>query len=843
MKKLKYTIAACCAALTFGLSAQQQITTLYFLENAPMRHYINPAFQPVEKFYLGLPGLGYMGLWMGNNSLSLSDLVYKTPDGQTVWALNPEYGDRDKLFNRLRNTTMIDGDIRVNLLQFGWKWGESYWHVFVDERINMRGGLPKDLFKLPLYGMEDIDGQNRFDLRSTQLELTGYTEVGIGYARHINEHWHIGAKLKGLFGTAYASTVQKEMMLTMSPEQWAVRGSGTINMAAPAGIIEYPENLSNLAEISINSPSISSVNDIMSLLKPAGMGGAVDLGVEYTPFDMLSVSASVVDLGLIRWKGRQYGYDIDATYEGVALDFDQMQDGALADTITARLTQILENAVVGKDVKNSFLRMTSPKLNIAVEGRFWENRVGVGIVSTTGFINSRAYEEVTAGVSFRPSHWFNLAGSYSFINGRWSSVGAGISIGATVFNLTLAADYVPTSYAKYNGMAFVPYKAQGLNLAFGLNIVVNNPKNKDKDKDGVRNKLDKCPDTPLLVSVDKNGCPIDSDGDGVPDYLDQCPNTLAEGYATVDEFGCPADADNDGVPDYLDKCPDTPVEAVGYIDNNGCPVDTDLDGVPDYLDQCPGTPRQAYGFVDEKGCLKDTDGDGVPDYIDRCNDTPAEAYDHIDQYGCPIDTDNDGVPDYLDHCPGTPAEAKGLVDEKGCPKDTDGDEVPDYLDHCPRVPGSPYNNGCPEVKKEVKSLFKKALQGIQFETGKAIIKPASYGILRDIATVLKDNPTYQVEIQGHTDNVGNPASNQALSQKRADAVRAFLVKEGVPQARMVANGYGDTKPVADNKTAKGRAQNRRVEFIVSFEETSYQLTDNEGNIIPQPATLPADSIR
>ena len=141
------------------------------------------------------------------------------------------------------------------------------------------------------------------------------------------------------------------------------------------------------------------------------------------------------------------------------------------------------------------------------------------------------------------------------------------------------------------------------------------------------------------------------------------------------------------------------------------------------------------------------------------------------------------------------------------------------------------NNGCPEIKREVRNLFKKALQGIQFETGKSVIKKQSYGILQEIAQVLIDNPTWSVEIQGHTDNVGNSESNLKLSNDRASSVRDFLINAGVPQERMSAKGYGDTMPVADNSTSKGRAQNRRVEFVVSFEQVTYETLDIQGNVI------------
>lgn len=820
----------------WGVNTQaQQVSTLYFLENAPMRHYINPAFQPVGSFYLGIPVLGYTGLWAGNNSLSVSDLVYKSPDGSAIWALHPD-GDKDQLYRRLRQVTMVDADVRLNLFQAGWQYGESYWHIFVDERINVRGGLPRDLFRFALYGMEDLNGVNSYNLKAAQLEGNIYTELGLGYARSINEHWHIGAKVKALLGTAFVSSVQNRMDLTLSPDEWNINGNGKLNIAMPDGVVEYPEQINNIGQIRPMPLQINSAQDVLNLLKPSGGGGSVDLGFEYTPFDMLSVSASVVDLGWISWKGKSYKYSVDGTYDGVGtLPYETIQDGTIMDTITSRFQAILADALVDEGSANSFSRMISPKMNIAVEGRFWENRVGVGLLSQTGFINANAYEELTLGVSLRPVNWFNFAGSYSFVNGRWASVGAGLSLGSSVLNLTLAADYVPFSYAQYQGVACVPYKVKGLNLAFGLNLVVGK-KVKDADYDGVLNKFDLCPNTPMLVPVDKDGCPLDSDGDGVVDYLDQCPNTPAEAYATVDEFGCPADTDGDGVPDYLDKCPDTPQEAYGMVDAFGCPLDTDMDGVPDYLDECPETPRQAYGFVDEKGCLKDTDGDGVPDYLDRCNDTPAEAYATIDEYGCPKDTDGDGVPDYLDKCPDTPAEARGLVDEFGCPRDTDGDSIPDYLDKCPTVPGTIENDGCPEIKKEVRSLFTKAMKGIQFETGKAVIKKSSNTILKQIAQVFIENPTYQVEIQGHTDNVGKADFNLQLSEKRANAVREFLINEGVEAERMKAVGYGDTKPIASNKSSKGRAENRRVEFVISFEQVSYETVDMYGNPIHHNTT-------
>jgi outer membrane protein OmpA-like peptidoglycan-associated protein len=307
-------------------------------------------------------------------------------------------------------------------------------------------------------------------------------------------------------------------------------------------------------------------------------------------------------------------------------------------------------------------------------------------------------------------------------------------------------------------------------------------KNRDDDNDGVKNKKDKCPYTPVGFWVDTYGCPLDDDSDGVYNTIDKCPDTPAG--VPVDEWGCPFDTDKDGVLDYLDNCPNTQ-EGV-LVDSNGCPLDSDGDGVPDYLDKCPGTLAEVYGMIDENGCPKDTDGDDVPDYLDKC--------------------------------PGTPVEAYGKVDENGCPKDTDGDGILDYLDQCPTIAGPAENNGCPIVKEAVKKVFEKALQGIQFETGKATIKPTSFPILEQIVTIMKENPDYLLVINGHTDNVGNPELNQILSEKRANSVQNYLIKGGISPFRLTAKGYGDTQPVVENTTKENKAKNRRVEFIVKFEK-------------------------
>jgi outer membrane protein OmpA-like peptidoglycan-associated protein len=362
-----------------------------------------------------------------------------------------------------------------------------------------------------------------------------------------------------------------------------------------------------------------------------------------------------------------------------------------------------------------------------------------------------------------------------------------------------------------NGTDFITPVAAGLKYQISKGLAVQykfvyNFTNKDNHDKVIANKNYDVFAEHSLGLIFSFGSAKDSDHDGVPDNIDKCPDTPRG--VKVDAFGCPVDSDGDGVPDYLDKCPDTPAGAA--VDANGCPLDSDGDGVPDYLDKCPNTPKGVK--VDASGCPLDSDGDGVADYMDKCPNTPKSI--KVNAEGCPLDSDGDGVPDYLDKCPNTP---KGVqVDASGCPLDRDGDGIPDYLDKCPDVPGIAANKGCPEVKAETKKIFAQALQGIQFESGKDVIKKSSYTILDKVVKVMKENPSYNLEINGHTDSQGAAAMNLELSQKRADAVKAYLAKKGVDASKLVAKGFGQTVPVADNATAAGRAKNRRVEFKVNF---------------------------
>lgn len=866
MKQLFKTLALATILSCSALAIQaQEVNSTSMLEMAPYRHIINPAWEPLTDGYFYFPFLSHINFNAGNNSLTMSDIIFNQ-NGTTMWALNPA-SNRD-LMSAFRKTTLIRADASFAILGFGFRLkNDAYLHINIDGNADLGIGLPKDLFGFVLGGgMKDLNGLNTYKLNGLGLAAQAYLALGVGYSKQQNDQWNWGFKVKLLDGIAYAGMRNKNLDLTASPEEWALKGNGYLQMAGPFASMPASieaDDIQNWREGDILP------TDWKAYLKPSGYGMAFDLGATYQPIKQVKISLSLTDLGAIYWRnGNRYAYNVNGVFNGIGeIQYDEyVNDGkfdtnALKDTITTRLKNVYETALTADgEVKNGFMAPLTMKLNAGVDAYLCNNIIGLGLYSRTMLYNAKIYEEITLGAAVRPASWFNFALSYSFLNGKWNNLGAAIGLRGGPFVLTLAADYVPMTYAHYSPdegrNIAIPYKAKGLNLEMGLNIVWG-WKNHDKDKDGVLDKLDMCLNTPkeingLKVEVDALGCPKDEDGDGVPDCQDECPGTPYQAYGLIDTKGCPIDTDGDGVPDYLDECPGTLPEVYGFVDEKGCALDSDGDGVPDYKDECPNTPTEAIGYTDEKGCTLDTDGDGVPDYLDECPNTPAEAIGYIDEKGCELDSDGDGVPDWKDECPNTVAAAIGHVDDKGCELDTDGDGVPDYQDMCPDVAGSAKNKGCPEEKKEVVNIFKKAMQGIQFETGKAVIKKTSYPILDQVAKVFLDNPTYYAEVQGHTDNVGKPEANKALSQARAESVREYLIGKGVEAERLTAMGYGDERPIADNSTKAGKAQNRRVEFAIEYKEVHTETillyadpdpvdsVANDSTNIVEPMAAPAE---
>lgn len=279
----------------------------------------------------------------------------------------------------------------------------------------------------------------------------------------------------------------------------------------------------------------------------------------------------------------------------------------------------------------------------------------------------------------------------------------------------------------------------------------------DTDGDGVKDKLDACPDVFGLVEF--MGCP-DTDRDGIQDKMDACPSVPG----LISLQGCP-DADNDGITDSEDRCP----QIAGTF--NGCP-DTDGDGVVDPDDNCPAL----VGTIN--GC-PDSDGDGVIDKDDIC----PSAFGLSSLGGCP-DSDGDGVIDNEDKCP----TVAGLFDNAGCPFiDTDNDGIEDKNDNCPAVAGPVSNQGCPVTAAT--SIAR--TQKVYYDNASSIIKASEVEKLTEVLILLQQNPYSTIELIGQTDYRGNEDYNNRLAKNRTLSVMKWLVSRGIAAERISSTAIGE----------------------------------------------------
>jgi len=324
----------------------------------------------------------------------------------------------------------------------------------------------------------------------------------------------------------------------------------------------------------------------------------------------------------------------------------------------------------------------------------------------------------------------------------------------------------------------------------------------------------------------------DRDGDGIGDTEDACPDVAGIRTADPRTSGCP-DRDRDGVADGEDACPDVPGARSPDPKKNGCPADRDDDGIVDGEDACPDAPGVRDADPKKNGCPPDRDSDGIGDSEDACPDAPGARDPDPKRNGCPPDRDNDDIADSEDACPDAPGVRDPNPKKNGCPPDRDSDGIPDAQDACPNVPGpsnpDPKKNGCPlaYVSEEAKQI--KITEQVKFRFNSAQLDPAGDPLLQAVLTILRDHPELQkIEIQGHTDNVGTRPYNMNLSNARARAVLAWLVKHGIETKRLTAKGFGFDVPIADNSTDEGRRENRRVEFHIVDQGTAAEGPTSEG---------------
>ena len=286
-------------------------------------------------------------------------------------------------------------------------------------------------------------------------------------------------------------------------------------------------------------------------------------------------------------------------------------------------------------------------------------------------------------------------------------------------------------------------------------------------------------------------------------------------------IGGERDRDHDGVPDNRDGDKYQQEDFDGFQDMDGKPdPDNDGDGILDGDDKAPLVAEDRDGYQDSDGIPDpDNDNDGIVDAKDLSPNQPEDFDGWKDNDGAPdLDNDADGIPDAKDGAINLPEDIDGFKDDDGVPDyDNDADNVPDSIDVAQNL-SETFNgfedlDGAPDIRPLMLRDEKLILKGLGFKSGSASLLPDSYAFLEELVAFMKNTPEAQIELQGHTDNQGDEIRNMRLSVRRAEAVRAYLVSRGIADGRVVALGFGETTPIADNYYDDGRHANRRIEVL------------------------------
>jgi hypothetical protein len=462
-----------------GYIMAQQSNILYFMDGVPQSYLVNPANQPRCNLFIGIPAISPFQVYIGNSSLSVNDIMWYENDSTRLF-FNTLESQKDFL-NNLGKSNFILTEASTNIYSFGFKSGEIYYTYDLTERVSFRGSYPGDLFKFFLEGNERGD---EFELSSIGVEAVGFLEFAAGVTHSINDQLKLGYRGKILFGHANISTRRTSMKL-ITDEEWIVRTRFDANATLP--FVEIPYD--SAGNFEFNEIEIQEDLTTTDYIKAAtgNKGLAVDLGVLYKPMEELTLSASLLDVGFIRWRNYTYNIsqDVEYIYDGIEFDYSR-RDSVFEDFLdTLENTFVLNNT----DAKQRYTSFLGAKLYLGGKYQIIEE-ISVGLLSRTEIFKGRIREQLTLSANFYPIKEIAASLSYSIMNRSFNNFGIGLSFKPGPFNIYIITDNIPLTFAVEQSSDFpIPHKTRALNFRFGFNLVFGCDKQKVKDRPLIRSVL------------------------------------------------------------------------------------------------------------------------------------------------------------------------------------------------------------------------------------------------------------------------------------------------------------------------------------------------------------------
>lgn len=459
---IRYTSLALCLMAGLATSAlAQKANSLYFLSDAPLHTRMNPAMTPkASGFGLGLSSLSFH-LY---SDLAVNDLFIPGPNGELRTFLHPEI-DKTAFISSLNDVSSVSSGLDVEFFTLGIRVKDMYFSLHSSLNMDMGVGVPKDLFKLIMLGMDKNTPSTQFDLTAFKFNALLFNKTGVGFSKSIGNMFTIGANIDYLIGLTHLEAGFDELSIDARGTDWTVTSKGYLQMAGPSDIqFTYDDaNKFNGVDFSHYS-SLTNITGSMPL--SSGNGLSVDLGMTAKPLPFLKLSAAITDVGFIKWKKE----GIQKASSNGTFSFDGMDlSGSEGNGEDNQLADELQDMVnfTKTTVDNGYSSRLTSKLNIGAEAGVLKNKITLGLLSQTGFAPNGVYQDLMVAANLKPGSLIQTAFTYSLLHGEMSSFGAAVNMKLLFLNLFLAADYIPMRYTSN----MLPLRNSYFNTQFGFNFM------------------------------------------------------------------------------------------------------------------------------------------------------------------------------------------------------------------------------------------------------------------------------------------------------------------------------------------------------------------------------------
>ena len=445
------TITAVFIMIVVAVSAKaQNLRSAYFMENATHRHQLNPAFQ-THTGYVSVPGLGAFQAEVGTNTFGLESFLY--PRDANVVTFLHESVSTAQFLNNIRPNNHLNLNVGISLLSAGFHTKAGFFTVDVSAKTYAGVSVPKDLFAiLKEQGLEK--SRSPYQINDFNSDASAYGDISVGYSRKLDERFTVGGKLKLLTGFADAR-LRSNVTAALKKGVWVIDVDGALDAAGvtPKYSEENPEKvegIDNIAGFGIN-----------------GMGAGIDLGTTFRSvdlfdgiagniFDNLTFSAAVTDLGFISWFSQN---TVNCALVG-HFEYNESGDKKLDDIL-------FENYTFEAEQSSSYKRMLRTTLNVGAKYSLLDDKIGIGLLSSTRFGAPQNWSELTLSGNFQPLNWLGVCVNYSFLYSHFKTFGWALNFSPSWINFFIGTDYMMTKISRKPN--FYPM-TNALNVNFGLSV-------------------------------------------------------------------------------------------------------------------------------------------------------------------------------------------------------------------------------------------------------------------------------------------------------------------------------------------------------------------------------------